>query len=140
MLDLLEPTTATIPLPFMADLATGQPSLQVGQSSPLTSEAFPPLIHPGSVSLSKDSSIKPKLPNVPMILPSDQLEKTENFATVLKNLNQSSQYKKRVDPIPVKKVEYHNGIPRISWAEEEVERMNIIENLQYAVIGKFSNG
>ncbi|KAG5591022.1 hypothetical protein H5410_041536 [Solanum commersonii] len=83
ILDLLEPTTATIPLPFMADLAAGPPSLQVGQSSPLTSEAFPPLIHPGSVSLSKDNSIKPKLPNVPMILPSDQLEITENFAANL---------------------------------------------------------
>ncbi|KAH0670598.1 hypothetical protein KY289_025091 [Solanum tuberosum] len=113
----------------MADLAAIQPSLQVGQSSPLTSEAFPPLIHPSSVSLSKDKSVKPKLPNVLMILPSDQLGKKENFAVVLKNLNHSSQYKKMVDPIPVKKMEYHNGIPRISWTGEEVERMNIIENL-----------
>lgn len=31
-------------------------------------------------------------------------------------------------------------MPRITWTEEEVDRMNVIENLQYAIIGKFSYG
>ncbi|KAG5605343.1 hypothetical protein H5410_026835 [Solanum commersonii] len=37
-------------------------------------------------------------------------------------------------------MEYSNGIPRISWIEEEVDKMNVIEGLQFAVIGKFSYG
>ncbi|KAG5575476.1 hypothetical protein H5410_055610 [Solanum commersonii] len=32
------------------------------------------------------------------------------------------------------------GVPRITWTEEEVDRMNVIENLQYGIIGKFSYG
>ncbi|KAH0681258.1 hypothetical protein KY284_022343 [Solanum tuberosum] len=30
------------------------------------------------------------------------------------------------------------GIPHIKWMEEEVETMNKMENLQYAVVGKFT--
>lgn len=29
-------------------------------------------------------------------------------------------------------------IPQVDWTEEEIERMNYIEDLQYVVIGKFS--
>ncbi|KAH0655674.1 hypothetical protein KY285_030556 [Solanum tuberosum] len=43
-----------------------------------------------------------------------------------------------VTPIPSKQPSYINGIPRITWTEDEVRQMNTIENLQYAVIGKFS--
>lgn len=42
--------------------------------------------------------------------------------------------------ISMKQLKYVEGIPRITWTEEEVHKMNIIENLQYAVIGKFSYG
>ncbi|KAK4736998.1 hypothetical protein R3W88_000695 [Solanum pinnatisectum] len=45
-----------------------------------------------------------------------------------------------VEPIPIKSPSYTNGIPRIVWTEEEVNRMNTIENLQFAVVGKFSYG
>lgn len=48
--------------------------------------------------------------------------------------------KLRMEPIPIKKPTYHDGIPRITWTEEEVKLMNTIENLQYTVIGKFSYG
>lgn len=47
---------------------------------------------------------------------------------------------KGVNPIPLKKVSYSNGIPRITWTEGEVGRMNIIENLQFVVVGKFLYG
>ncbi|KAG5568397.1 hypothetical protein H5410_064587 [Solanum commersonii] len=30
------------------------------------------------------------------------------------------------------------GVPHVKWTEEEVDRMNRIENLQYAVVGKFT--
>lgn len=112
------------------------PLVRPVQSSSSTAEAFPRLLHLNS---NNTSSVDPKLPNESMILPSDHSSNKENFAAVLKNQEQSSFYKTMVDPIPVKKVEYHNGIPRVSWTEKEVERMNIIKNLQYAVIGKFSN-
>ncbi|KAH0671224.1 hypothetical protein KY289_025717 [Solanum tuberosum] len=52
------------------------------------------------------------------------------YADLLKPAN------KRViqESIPLKTVEYSNGIPRISWTEEEVDKMNVIEGLQFAVI------
>lgn len=40
--------------------------------------------------------------------------------------------------VPVKQIAYLHEEPRITWEEEEVQQMN--ENLQYAVIGKFSYG
>ncbi|WMV25600.1 hypothetical protein MTR67_018985 [Solanum verrucosum] len=40
----------------------------------------------------------------------------------------------------MKQIQYVEGVPRITWTEEEVNRMNVIENLQFAVIGKFSYG
>ncbi|KAH0698547.1 hypothetical protein KY284_012762 [Solanum tuberosum] len=45
-----------------------------------------------------------------------------------------------VTPIPIKQPSYINGIPRITWTEDEVRQMNTVENLHYAVIGKFSYG
>lgn len=36
--------------------------------------------------------------------------------------------KPEVAPIPMKKVDYIDGIP-IKWTEQKVHRMNIIENL-----------
>ncbi|KAG5580810.1 hypothetical protein H5410_051437, partial [Solanum commersonii] len=37
------------------------------------------------------------------------------------------------------KVEYHNGIPRVSWTEDEVNRMKVIELVQFAIVRNFSN-
>ncbi|KAH0669464.1 hypothetical protein KY285_023626 [Solanum tuberosum] len=43
-------------------------------------------------------------------------------------------------PIPLKPISYLHEEPRIVWEEEEVEHMIIKENLEFAVIGKFSYG
>ncbi|WMV53891.1 hypothetical protein MTR67_047276 [Solanum verrucosum] len=40
----------------------------------------------------------------------------------------------------MKPVTIVEGIPRIKWTESEVERMNIKQNLEFAIIGKFSHG
>lgn len=40
----------------------------------------------------------------------------------------------------MKNIEYDNGVPVVTWTQAEVNRMNIIENLQYAIIGIFSFG
>lgn len=40
----------------------------------------------------------------------------------------------------MKPIAYLHGEPHIIWEEEEVEQMIINEDLQYAVIGKFSYG
>lgn len=43
-----------------------------------------------------------------------------------------------VESIDLKSLTYKDGVPRITWTEEEVAKMNIIEDLQLAVIGKIS--
>ncbi|WMV49188.1 hypothetical protein MTR67_042573 [Solanum verrucosum] len=43
-------------------------------------------------------------------------------------------------PLTLKPVTYLHGEPRVIWYEEEVEQMIIKENLQYAILGKFSYG
>lgn len=40
-----------------------------------------------------------------------------------------------VESIVLRQVEYINGVPRIIWTEEEVQR-----NLQLVVVGKFAYG
>ncbi|KAH0669203.1 hypothetical protein KY285_023362 [Solanum tuberosum] len=80
------------------------------------------------------------LPNVPTLLPNDCRRITNNYACVLKTHNINQGQKAGIDPIPMKQLSYNNGTPRIVWTEEEVNRMNILEDLQYAVIGKFSYG
>ncbi|KAG5585002.1 hypothetical protein H5410_045436 [Solanum commersonii] len=38
----------------------------------------------------------------------------------------------------MKQLSYNNGIPRLVWKEEEADRTNILKDIQYAMIGKFS--
>ncbi|KAG5571022.1 hypothetical protein H5410_060788 [Solanum commersonii] len=57
---------------------------------------------------------------------------TTSFANTLKPV--TTQHK----PIPLKHIAYLHGEPRVVWEEEEVAQMIINEDLQYAVIGKFS--
>ncbi|MCE5166860.1 hypothetical protein HAX54_028198, partial [Datura stramonium] len=45
-----------------------------------------------------------------------------------------------IDPVNCKTVFMKEGIPCIRWTDEEVDRMNVKENLQYAMIGKFTYG
>ncbi|KAK4727219.1 hypothetical protein R3W88_032136 [Solanum pinnatisectum] len=58
-----------------------------------------------------------------------------NYATLLKPLNMNSPTKVG-SPIPYKTPTFNNGVPRVTWTEDEVKRMNVLENLQYTVIGK----
>ncbi|KAG5577076.1 hypothetical protein H5410_057210 [Solanum commersonii] len=43
-------------------------------------------------------------------------------------------------PIPMKQITYLHGEPRVIREEDEVDQMIVNEDLQYAVIGKFSYG
>lgn len=45
-----------------------------------------------------------------------------------------------IPPIPFKEAAIINGKHIVKWMEAEMKRMNMIENLNYAVIGKFSYG
>ncbi|KAH0752210.1 hypothetical protein KY285_005358 [Solanum tuberosum] len=54
--------------------------------------------------------------------------------------NKNSKAKINVEPIPMKKIDIIDGVPVVKWTEQEVTRMNVIENLQYAIVGKFSYG
>uniref|UniRef100_M1A206 DUF4283 domain-containing protein n=1 Tax=Solanum tuberosum TaxID=4113 RepID=M1A206_SOLTU len=65
------------------------------------------------------------------------------YANLLKplHINASIENKRpNVEPIPIKNVTYIDGIRRVKWTKEEVDRMNIIEDLTYAVVDKFSYG
>ncbi|WMV29405.1 hypothetical protein MTR67_022790 [Solanum verrucosum] len=45
-----------------------------------------------------------------------------------------------IKPVQLKPVTYLHGEPIVLWEQEEVNQMIINENLEYAVIGKFSYG
>ncbi|KAH0717073.1 hypothetical protein KY285_013104 [Solanum tuberosum] len=66
------------------------------------------------------------------LITEDPLKKT--YANTLKPIQ--PQYK----PIPLKQIAYLHGEPKIVWEEEEVNQMIINEDLQYAVVAKFSYG
>ncbi|KAK4717998.1 hypothetical protein R3W88_016336 [Solanum pinnatisectum] len=57
---------------------------------------------------------------------------------ILKANNGTGTNSSTKNPIPIKKLCYNKGLPRVVWTKEELDRMNIIENLQDAVVGKFS--
>ncbi|KAG5600133.1 hypothetical protein H5410_031503 [Solanum commersonii] len=40
--------------------------------------------------------------------------------------------------LPLKPISYQHGEPRVIWDQSEIEQMIINEDLQYAVVGKFS--
>ncbi|KAF3683615.1 hypothetical protein FXO38_00705 [Capsicum annuum] len=55
-------------------------------------------------------------------------------------INTIKPSKPQYTPILLKHIAYLHGEPRIVWEEKEVNQMIINEDLQYAVIGKFSYG
>lgn len=118
-------------------MATGQPSSSVGPVLPLANMSdFSILTHLKSIELNNNhqNSILSSTS-----LPTDQSEdKRDQYANNVKGKNVKEQ--SSIAPIPIKKVCYNNGVPRVVWTEDELDRMNIIENLQYAVVGKFSYG
>lgn len=44
------------------------------------------------------------------------------------------------ESIAMKSVEYINGIPQITLTKKEVSKMNILEDMQFVIIEKFSYG
>ncbi|WMV46719.1 hypothetical protein MTR67_040104 [Solanum verrucosum] len=77
----------------------------------------------------------PHLPNQNTTPMSHDNANPLNYKLLLKN-----KLSKDITPIEIKAVEFVDGEPVVRWLEAEVTRMNIIENLQYAVVGKFSYG
>jgi len=113
--------------------ATGQPTLGAGPSNLLQDSSFPPLIQ-------YNLGDKQNFPTEPAPLPNVSRSIIANYANALTNHNTTQGRKAGIEPIPMKQLSYNNGIPILVWTEEEVDRMNILEDLQYAVIGKFSYG
>uniref|UniRef100_M1DF82 DUF4283 domain-containing protein n=1 Tax=Solanum tuberosum TaxID=4113 RepID=M1DF82_SOLTU len=105
----------------MANLAAGQRLMSEGSPFPLNSNTYFPILH------------HHKAPQ-PITLPSPNSKLPNPDAKAVTILNPT------VEPIPMKQLSYKDGIPRVIWTEEEVNRMNTLENLQYAVVGKFSYG
>lgn len=98
----------------MANMTSGQPILTAGQMSSLNIESFPPIIHPKPPNLTLKALGIPGLPSESIVVPRENTCKEPGFANILKAPNPALTPKITVDPIPLKKVEYHNGIPRMS--------------------------
>lgn len=115
----------------MASQATSQPIHEAGQPK-LTQEDFPPLPNQNLIDAPNN------MPTCEMG-PSNQYGK---YADLLKPHFSTNYLKGKacVHQIPMKNIIFVNGIPRVVWTEEEVDRMNVIEELQFAIVGKFSYG
>ncbi|KAH0639621.1 hypothetical protein KY285_036207 [Solanum tuberosum] len=100
-------------------MAVGQPISMVdpASSSHAPLAQFPPLPNQNTTPMSHDNA------------------NPLNYKLLLKN-----KLSKDITPIEIKVVEFMDGEPVVRWLEAEVTRMHIIENLQYAVVGKFSYG
>ncbi|KAH0725267.1 hypothetical protein KY284_001132 [Solanum tuberosum] len=128
----------------MATPAISQSSLATGQTVPLTfNEHFPNLTH---ITRLSNPNCGVKDPNIllsePVVHNDDTIRfKEGKYAALLKPSGMNAvDSNKGLPTVPLKKLTFNNGIPQVTWTEEEVTRMNIMENLQYAVIGKFSYG
>lgn len=64
----------------------------------------------------------------------DMIEGKRSYGDVL-HLQMSKQV-----PVPMKQITYLHGEPIVIWEEEEISQMIANEQLEYAVIGKFSYG
>ncbi|KAF3619552.1 hypothetical protein FXO38_23516 [Capsicum annuum] len=67
----------------------------------------------------------------------------KNYANLLKSksgINGNCKSSNEIEPIPINKPHLINGVPRVIWTNKEVEQINVIEGLQYAVIWKFLYG
>ncbi|WMV08623.1 hypothetical protein MTR67_002008 [Solanum verrucosum] len=136
--------------------ATGQSPQMTGQFSITSPDQFPHLYHPKSA-----SKLDINLPSVLMEInksdynrpddkETDAVKSTINnseenntkvkYSDMLKGDNSYIDKRNTLEPIAIKPVSFVNGIPRVTWTEEEVEKMNIMENLQLAIVGKFSYG
>uniref|UniRef100_M1E0I8 Uncharacterized protein n=1 Tax=Solanum tuberosum TaxID=4113 RepID=M1E0I8_SOLTU len=120
----------------MTNTAAGQPSASAGPTLPLSPDYSFPILQ----ALIRSNLINPK-PNDPTGLPTiskESLPMLGQYVDILKANNGTGTNSSTKNPIPIKKLCYNKGLPRVVWTEEEVDRMIIIENLQYMVIGKFS--
>lgn len=99
----------------MANLAGDQPSTAGQPSSTLAPTPTASNTNPQPLDYSK--ILKPSTSNTTM---------HERAATV--------------EPIPLRRATVVNGQPLVKFSEAEVERMNVIEGLQYVVVCKFSYG
>ncbi|KAG5610121.1 hypothetical protein H5410_021402 [Solanum commersonii] len=59
---------------------------------------------------------------------------------ILKHPKAPKKLQSSVEPIPIKQIKYKERIPRVVWNEAEVDRINIIENLQYTVMRNSQTG
>lgn len=112
-------------------MAAGQP-LSVGPALELYNDSAFPILRHTKAAPSNDGKSHGNL--------NDENNFVPVYANMLKSDKEKNTIMPAVEPILIKQVSYNNRVPRIVWTEKEVDRMNIIENLQYAVVGKFSYG
>ncbi|KAF3621787.1 hypothetical protein FXO37_32601 [Capsicum annuum] len=72
-----------------------------------------------------------------VVQPSTPLRNDANLLKSKSGIDGNCKLSNEIEPIPIKKPHFINGVPQVIWTEEEVGRMNVIEGLQYAVIRIF---
>ncbi|KAG5611553.1 hypothetical protein H5410_022834 [Solanum commersonii] len=88
---------------------------------------------------------KPSLPNCPVNMAATASGQPPPEVGLLAPSGPSyadslKQPRAKVKSLPLKPISYLHGEPQVIWEHEEVNQMIINENLEYAVIGKFSYG
>ncbi|KAG5600016.1 hypothetical protein H5410_031386 [Solanum commersonii] len=115
----------------MANLAASQRLMSEGSPFPLNSDTYFPILHhhkaPQPITLPSPNS---KLPNPNAKAAKEGLPATQQYVDILKTNNAITILNPTVEPIPMKQLSYKDGIPRVIWTEEEVNRMNTLEILQ----------
>ncbi|KAF3615154.1 hypothetical protein FXO38_35275 [Capsicum annuum] len=93
------------------------------------------------LSLENNSNKFPSLPMQTMepivVTPSTPLMDYVNILKSKLSIHGICQSCHEVKPIPIKRPNFIKGVPQVRWTEEEVDRIKMIEGLQYEVIGKF---
>ncbi|KAF3685426.1 hypothetical protein FXO37_00637 [Capsicum annuum] len=138
--------------------ATDQPPSVVGQYSLTSAALFPNLYHPKKLIPPEPKTDKEPKTDEVISVPTDipKGEDVMNGTNMNENREGRRKYADLIKPpslkmiikgkesqapvIPMKQLTYNDGIPRVTWTEEEVFNMNILEELQYAIVGKFSYG
>lgn len=125
----------------MAGLATGQPEGGDRSFVLASTNNFPEFLHPKSPTKQTTTKVLDATKDDGKAI---CVEEKNNAKMKYVDLNKPTvrlQYNKTPqESIKIKAVGYNDGVPRITWIEEEVQKMNVIEKLQFGVIGKFSYG
>ncbi|MCD9641667.1 hypothetical protein HAX54_028010 [Datura stramonium] len=81
----------------------------------------------------------PPLPTIKPFSDNKSLPRNNTNSSYALSLKNMEKQRKENLAVQRKAVSMINREPVIRWTEKEVKMMNVIENLQYVIVGKFNN-